>query len=80
MIVSSVNFTMIYDHSVTATLWAPTDMSDNTRRCGSDRESSCNIKTAVLSLPARNRVPPHPILAIRVDAETVRPRLLKLHR
>jgi hypothetical protein len=79
MIVSGVNFPMIYDNSVTATFRAPTDMSDNTRRCGSDRKSAGNIKAAVLSLPASNRVPAHPILAVGVDRKAVRPRLLKPH-
>jgi hypothetical protein len=79
MIVSGVNFPMINDNSVTATFRAPPDMSDNTRRSGSDRESTGNIKTPVLSLPGSNRVLPHPILAVRVHRKPVRPRLLKFH-
>jgi hypothetical protein len=79
MVVSSVNFPMIYDHSVTATLRTPPDMNHNTGRSGSDREGPCNIKAAVLANAAEGMIP-HPILTIRVDAEAVRPRLLKFHR
>jgi hypothetical protein len=69
---------MIYNHSVTATFRAPPDMSDNTRRCGSDRENPCNIKAAVLAITAERMIP-HPILTVRVHRKAVRPRLLKPH-
>jgi hypothetical protein len=78
MIVSGVNFPMINDHSVAATLRAPTHMNHNTRRSGADRESPRNIKAAVLAITAEGMIP-HPILAIGIDAETVRPRFRQPH-
>jgi hypothetical protein len=78
MIVSSVNFPMINDHSVTATFRAPPDMRDNTRRSGSDREGAGNIKPPVFAITAKGMIP-HPILAVRVHRKPVRPGLLKFH-
>jgi hypothetical protein len=54
-------------------------MSDNAWRSGSDRESPCNIKAAVLAITTKGMIP-HPILTVRVDRKAVRPRLLKFHR
>jgi hypothetical protein len=78
MIVSSVNFPMINDDSVTATLRTPTNVNHNTGRGRCDRESPCNIKAAVLAITAEGMIP-HPILAVRVYRKAVRPRLLKFH-
>jgi hypothetical protein len=69
-----MNFPMVNDDSVTATLRAPPNVSHNARSSRSYRKSACNIKAAVLAITAEGMIP-HPILAVRVDAEAVRPRL-----
>jgi hypothetical protein len=74
VIVNCVNFTVVYDNSVTSALGRVPNVNDNTGTGTGYGENAGHVNAAMLGLSTGNRVLAHAVFTVRVDRKTVRPR------